>query len=338
MIEIDGTSGGGQLLRTSLSLSLITGQPFRMRNIRGKRSKPGLMRQHLTCVLAAQQISGAQAEGAEIGSRELLFTPGPIRAGDYSFAIGTGGSTTLVLQTLLPALLHATEATRLTITGGTHNPLAPPFEFIRDCYLPALHSMGVRATVSLERPGFAQSGGGILKAEIQPLKKWKALKLTERGVATGQQGEILHAHLPLNIAERELKAAMKSLGWAAEAFTIRDAPESEGPGNILMLRASFEQVVEITSAVAQMGRSAESLGHSAAKSLLRYLATEAPVGVHLADQLLLPLALAGQGCFTTFALSEHFHSNLALIPQFSQTKFQVEAGAQGCQTVSVVEK
>jgi len=324
ILQISGESGGGQLLRSSLSLSLVTGRPFRMTNIRGKRPKPGLMRQHLTCVKAAAEVCEASVDGAELGSVELVFHPGKGMGGDYSFAISSGGSTTLVLQTLLPALLHAEASSTLRIEGGTHNPMAPPFEFVEQCYLPILWSMGVDANVKLERPGFMQAGGGVITAEIRPIKKWKKLKLIERGDVMETFGRVLHAHLHRDIAEREIATASHLLGWAADHMELRYVNESTGPGNAILLGAKFANVCEISSGIAQMGKSSEAVATGAAKGLRSYLASSAPVGVHLADQLLLPMALAGGGVFHTLAISDHTRTNMALIEQFLPVKFAVE--------------
>lgn len=335
ILSISGESGGGQLLRSSLSLALVTGRAFRMTNIRGKRPKPGLMRQHLTCVKAAAEVCGAEVEGAEMGSTELVFQPGKVTAGDYSFAIGSGGSTTLVLQTLLPALLHADAASRLCIEGGTHNPMAPPFEFIEQCFLPVIQSMGVDATVTLERPGFMQAGGGVLKAEIWPIKKWKKLKLTERGELVETFGRVLHSHLPGEIAEREITTASKLLEWPANLIALRYAHDSIGPGNAILLGARFAKVCEITTGIAQMGKSAEAVATGAAKSLRGYLASSAPVGAHLADQLLLPMALAGGGLLHTISITDHSRTNMALIEQFLPVKFSVKELDGGVKAVTV---
>ncbi len=333
ILQISGDSGGGQLLRSSLSLSLITGQPFRMTNIRGKRPKPGLMRQHLTCVKAAAQVCDASVDGAELGSVELVFHPGKVMSGDYTFAIGSGGSTTLVLQTLLPALLHAEGSSTLRIEGGTHNPMAPPFEFIEQCYLPVIHSMGVNATATLERHGFMQAGGGVITAEIHPIKKWKKLKLIERGEAVETFGRVLHAHLHREIAEREIATASHLLGWEAGQIDLRYANDSTGPGNTILLGARFSNVCEISSGIAQQGRSAEAVATGAAKGLRSYLASSAPVGAHLADQLLLPMALAGGGVFHTLSLTDHTRTNIALIEQFLPVKFTVEELEPGVKQV-----
>lgn len=160
MIELSGAAGGGQILRSALSLAMVTGRGFRLTSIRGKRPKPGLMRQHLTCVTAAAEVSGGAVDGAELGSREIVFQPGTVRAGRYEYAIGTAGSTTLLAQTLLPALWGADGASELVLSGGTHNPMAPPMDFIRRVYLPALAKCGVTVDGALEKYGFAPAGGG----------------------------------------------------------------------------------------------------------------------------------------------------------------------------------
>ncbi len=324
ILQISGESGGGQLLRSSLSLSLVTGRPFRMTNIRGKRPKPGLMRQHLTCVKAAAEVCDASVDGAELGSVELVFCPGKIVGGDYSFAIGSGGSTTLVLQTLLPALLHAEVSSTVRIEGGTHNPMAPPFEFIEQCYLPVVQRMGVDASVKLERHGFMQAGGGAITAAISPIKKWEKLILTDRGDTVETFGRVLHAHLPGDIAKREIATASNLLGWADSHIELRYANDSTGPGNVLLLGARFANVCEISSGIAQQGKSSEAVATGAAKGLRAYLASSAPVGAHLADQLLLPMALAGGGVFHTLSITDHTRTNIALIEQFLPVKFIVE--------------
>lgn len=336
ILQLSGESGGGQLLRSALSLSMVTGKPFRMNRIRAKRSKPGLMRQHLVCVKAAAEICGAEVVGAELGATELEFRPGPIAGGDYAFAIGSGGSTTLVYQTLLSALLHADTASTLRIEGGTHNPLAPPFEFIERCYLPVLAKMGVKASVALERHGFMQAGGGVLIATLKPLKKWKKLKLTERGEPDRCFGRVVQAHLSREIAQREIASASRVLQWPADYFAIEECPTSLGPGNAILLGAGFKEITEISTGVAQMGKSAESVAAGAAKGLRGYLASPAPVGVHLADQLLLPMALAGGGLFHTRGISDHTKTNIDLIGQFLPVTFEISDVSPGVRAVRAV--
>jgi len=338
LLELNGESGGGQLLRSALTLSMCTGRAFRMRHIRAKRPKPGLMRQHLLCVQAAAAISNAKFTGAEIGSTAITFEPGTITAGAHHFAINTGGSTTLVLQTLLPALLQAGAPSTLRIMGGTHNPLAPPYEFIERCYLPILARMGVKATTTLERHGFMQAGGGILTATIHPLKKWKKLKLTERGELVSLSGTVLHAHLPEGIISREIKAATDILGWPDDSISVRQqATDSIGPGNAILLEAVFANITVISTGVAVIGKSSESVAAGAAKGLRGYLASPAPFGVHLADQLLLPIALAGGGLLHTRAITDHTRTNIALIEQFLPVRFHLTEPGPGIRSIEVVK-
>jgi RNA 3'-terminal phosphate cyclase (ATP) len=338
MIQISGKAGGGQLLRSSLTLALATGHPFLMTNIRGARPKPGLMRQHLTCVEAALAVSGSRAVGAEKGSQTLEFTPGPVRGGDYHFDIGSGGSTTLVLQTVLPALLGAAEPSTVTITGGTHNPMAPPVEFLQECYLPVLRRMGAAVEVFCDRPGFMQAGKGVLRAVIRPLKQWRQIQLLERGALVRTFGSVRHAHLPLAIAERQIAAACAVLGWASASIAVVPADDSAGPGSIILLGAEYENVTELSSSVAEMQRTAESLGKTAAGRLQHYLASTAAVGVHLADQLLLPMALSGGGAFSTLGLSKHSLSHMELIPHFLPGQFSIGEQPDGRRVVALTAR
>src|SRR5688572_30705962 len=181
MLELDGAHGGGQLLRTALSLSLCTGTGFTLQGIRAQRSKPGLMRQHLTAVNAAAQVGRARVHGAELGATTLRFEPGPVVAGDYHFATGSAGSCTLVLQTVLPALWGCAQPSRLRLEGGTHNPLAPSAEFIADSYLPRLREIGIDADIELECPGFYPAGGGVLHANVRPAAALRTCDFAERG-------------------------------------------------------------------------------------------------------------------------------------------------------------
>ena len=170
MITIDGSKGegGGQVLRSSLSLSMVTGQPFRIKNIRAGRAKPGLLRQHLTCVRASEAVCNATVEGAELGSKEIVFRPGAVQPGLHTFAVGTAGSAMLVLQTVLPPLMLATETSTVTVEGGTHNDHAPPFDFLEHAFVPLLRRMGARVDLILDGYGFYPAGGGRVVATISP--------------------------------------------------------------------------------------------------------------------------------------------------------------------------
>lgn len=209
MITIDGSfgEGGGQILRSSLALSLVTGKPFRIDNIRSKRSRPGLMRQHLTAVCAAMDVGEAEANGAEIGSTQIEFAPKSVRPGDFRFAVGTAGSATLVLQTVLPALLTADKPSKLVLEGGTHNPYAPPFDFLAKVFLPVIEKMGPSVSAKLELPGFYPAGGGRFSIEIRPAGKLKGIEMVERGEIVRLDARALVAQLPPKIGERELQSS-----------------------------------------------------------------------------------------------------------------------------------
>ncbi len=209
MLRIDGSfgEGGGQILRTSLSLSMVTGRPFRIENIRARRERGGLLRQHLTAVRAAVEICDGQVEGASLGSTALTFKPGRVKSGDYHFAIGTAGSGTLVLQTVLPALMTADGRSRIVIEGGTHNQSAPPFHFLERAFLPLVRRMGPKVTVQLERYGFYPAGGGRFLAEIQPSGVLQPFDLAERGEIVSRGVTAIVANLPRHIALREAAKA-----------------------------------------------------------------------------------------------------------------------------------
>lgn len=318
MIVIDGShgEGGGQVLRTALALSLATGQPFRIENIRAKRSRPGLMRQHLTAVKAACAIGNAECEELEIGTSALTFRPGAVTPGDYRFAVGTAGSTSLVLQTILLPLALAGGPSSLVLEGGTHNIHAPPFDFIERTYLPLIERMGPRVTARLDRYGFAPAGGGRIEVEIEPARALQPLYLIERGERQEVGGKALVAALPGEIAARELEAAEKVLGWSLGGESIRKLPDRAGPGNILLLEAQFEHVTEVVSGFGKLGVSAQTVGEQAAKRMAGYIASNAFAGPYLADQLLLPMALAGGGSFTTVKPSLHARTAAGVIEMF----------------------
>jgi len=319
MITIDGSEGegGGQVVRNACALSLVTGQPFRITNVRGKREKPGLMRQHLTAIEAACRIGAGTCEGLTVGSREIAFAPGRVTPGDYHFAVGTAGSTGLVLQTVLMPLLLADAPSRLVLEGGTHNIFAPPFDFIARAFLPVLNRLGCRVEARLVRHGFYPRGGGRIEVDITPAPL-RPIACTERGALVTRSASAVFTALPFDVAQRELKAARKVLGdWPEEAFVVRQLPEEQGPGTILLLEATFEHVTEIVSGFGKLGVSAESLASTAANRMAGYLASEAFAGPYLADQLLLPMALAGGGVFTTVKPSQHSLTAADIIERFT---------------------
>jgi RNA 3'-terminal phosphate cyclase (ATP) len=336
MITIDGSEGegGGQVVRSALALSLATGQPFRIDNIRARRPKPGLMRQHLTAVEAACRISGATCNGAEVGSCRLTFTPGKVVAGSYSFAIGTAGSTGLVLQTILPALMSAAAPSTLVIEGGTHNPHAPPFDFIARTYLPLIGRFGPQVTAKLERHGFYPAGGGRIIVEIEPAPLVRC-DFLRRGALQGCEARVLITSLPEDIARREIDSAQAVLNWSDDAFRIEPLPEDRGPGNCLLLETRFDALTEIAAGFGQLGVAAQAIGHKTATRLAGYLATEAFAGPYLADQLLLPMALADGGSFTTVKPSQHTLTNAGVIERFLGSEIRFEKTQDGIWCVGV---
>ncbi|MFO1432746.1 MAG: RNA 3'-terminal phosphate cyclase [Candidatus Competibacteraceae bacterium] len=316
LLTIDGAygEGGGQMVRTALSLALCTGRPIRVSPIRPRRAKPGLRQQHLTAVQAAVQVSSGYAKGAAVGSLELEFYPGPVRPGEYTVSIGTAGSTSLVFQTLLPALLTAAAPSRLILEGGTHNPQAPTFDFLQQTFLPLINRMGPRVEARLETYGFYPAGGGRWLADIQPCQRLHPLTLGERGRLLECQAQALLARLPHHIAQRELQTVAALLAW--EPASLRTVAVSAfGPGNCLNLILRSEGVTEIVTGFGRRGVRAEQVAIEAAEPVRRYLAAGVPVGEHLADQLLLPLALAGGGEFLTLRPSRHTLTNQMVIQQ-----------------------
>jgi len=318
MITIDGTEGegGGQILRTSLALSLFTRQPFRMEHIRAKRQKPGLLRQHLTAVEAAKTVGCADVTGATLNSQTLEFHPGPVTPGNYRFAVGTAGSATLVFQTVLPALLTASGHSTLTLEGGTHNPLAPPFDFLARSFTPLIHRMGPAVELDLRAPGFYPAGGGRFHARIEPAKRLTPITLIERGTIRSRRATGWLSKLPSEIAERELAIVRDELRWQADECTVQTIAYPKGPGNALVLEIETEHVCAIFTGFGERGRAAEEVAREAVEAAKIWLAADVPVDEHLADQLLLPMALAGSSSFRTTKPSLHMTTNVAIIQRF----------------------
>jgi len=331
VITIDGSKGegGGQILRSSLALSMVTGRPFRIENIRAGRAKPGLLRQHLTSVKAAAEVCDAQVEGDELRSTALTFQPGEVRSGEYEFSIGTAGSTTLVLQTVLLPLVSAGAPSRITLEGGTHNPFAPPFDFLATAYLPLLNRMGPKVTAALERPGFYPAGGGRIVVDIDPSRCLTGFDLLERGALKDRRACVQLANLPGHIAERELKVLRKKLSWPERQLEFRAVSNSIGPGNIVTIELEYEHVTEVFTGFGEVKRPAEAVATQAVQLCQRYLKQTAPVGEYLTDQLMLPLAIAGSGSFASTGLSRHAETHLALIREFLSVPVRSEQQKTG---------
>lgn len=342
MLEIDGSTGegGGQVLRSALTLSLVTGTPFRITKIRAGRGRPGLLRQHLTCVKAACEISGAEADGADLGSTTLVFRPTRrASAGSYAFAVGSAGSASLVLATImLPLLLAEGEkASVVRLEGGTHNPLAPPFEFLSEVLVPRLHELGFRIDATLERAGFFPAGGGAFTVSLGggATREPQAVSWLERGEVT-LSGTVVVANLSDRIGGREKSALAEALGIEPAQVAIKYV-RSPGPGNAVMARAKAgDAVMELVTAFGERGTSAEAVAEDAAAQMKRYLASSAPIGEHLADQLLLPLALGAGGSFLTHEKSMHLTTNAWVLSRFLGDVVTFTDGRDGTTRVDVV--
>jgi len=320
-ITLDGSQGegGGQILRSALALSLITGRAFRIHRIRAGRSKPGLMRQHLACVEAAVRIGSATAEGAALGSQELTFTPGPLVTGTHEFRIANSGSTMLLLQSILPALLLARQPSDLVLEGGTHNPFAPPFPFIEQAFLPLLCRIGFDVTATLDRPGFHPNGGGRCRVSIRPAGNLDQLRLGDvrtPGAPLAAWARICLAGLPRQVAQREAETLRRRLALDPEQCMVHGHAEALGPGNTVHVFTAGDGFANVFTGFGSPRVRAEQVAGDALASAEAFIASGASVDEHLADQLLLPLAIARGGSFTTTAPSNHTRTQSLILQEF----------------------
>lgn len=320
-LVIDGSAGegGGQMLRSSLALSMATGTPFVLEKIRAGRKKPGLMRQHLTSVKAAALLCGAKVEGAELGSTRLVFHPGPVVAGEHTLDIGSAGATSLVLQTIALPLALAAHPSRIVIKGGTHAKWAPPYPFLEHAWLPLVRRMGAGIAIELRSPGFFPAGGGEVVLTVTPSREpLKPLHLGETGVLSPLELKAIVSQLPEGVARRELSAAAELL-TSTPVTLASETVRSPGPGNAMWLVARDEAtgVANVFSGIGDVGVRAEDIGQDVAKALLAWRKTGTSVEEHLADQVMLPIALAGAGSYTTSELTLHSRTNIEVIRAFT---------------------
>jgi RNA 3'-terminal phosphate cyclase (ATP) len=366
-VEIDGSrgEGGGQILRTSLALSMITGRPLRMHQIRAGRAKPGLRRQHLACVHAAARLCGARVTGDRVGSQALGFEPGPIagapgapgaagapdRGGtpdaggaplELEIDIGTAGSTSLVVQTILVPAIAAGIALTARVIGGTHNPMAPPFDFLDRVFVPHLRAMGADVALTLDRYGFAVGGGGPraprapdghdghdahdghddptrhrgqLTVTVGAVGALGPIELLEAGPVTARRATAILARLPTHVGDRELGVVRERLGFAPQDCRVLEVAGG-GPANVLLIEVERAGGRELVTRFGEKGLRAELVASRACDELDAFLRAGVPVGEHLADQLLLPLAVAGGGRFRCAPLSSHAITNIETIRRF----------------------
>lgn len=329
-IQIDGSfgEGGGQILRTALALSCLTGKPFEIHRIRANRQKPGLRPQHLQCVMAARQIAGAQVTGAEVGSSHVTFEPGPTRPAEYRFDIGTAGSTSLVLQTVFLPLAFAGGPSTVAITGGTHVPFSPCFHYLQRQWLPHLQKAGFSLALHMKRAGYYPEGGGHILAEIGPVTEALPLRLEGRGMLTRVEALSAASNLPRHIADRQAARANNRMVKQKLPFhtDVADLP-AHGKGTMLFLLAQFQEAQAGYFALGAIGKRAEKVADEACEELAAFLKTEAAVDRFLGDQLLLPLAVApGESRLAVERVTQHLLTNAEVIRMFLPTEIHVEGG------------
>lgn len=335
---VDGShgEGGGQILRTTLTLAALLGRPVRIENIRAGRRNPGLQAQHLTAVQAAADVCQAELQGAQLGSTTLRFRPTrPPTAGQYAYDVaaarkgGSAGSTSLVLQTVLLPLAFAAGGSQVTIDGGTHVAWSPPYHYLADVFLPTAARMGIEATLSLERWGWYPHGRGRIRAEIHGLGEGVSLQgidLNERGELVRLTGFSAVSNLPAHIRDRQAEEAASLLRQAGFDPQIqRLSPKASGPGTAVYLLAEYEHGTAAFISYGRRGKPAEQVAQEAVEMFLAHHATDAPVDPHLADQLILPMAVAETpSSFTTSEITAHLLTNIWVVEQFVDTRIHIQ--------------
>jgi RNA 3'-terminal phosphate cyclase (ATP) len=336
LVVVDGShgEGGGQVLRTALSLSAVLGEPVTIERIRAGRSKPGLQRQHLACVRAVAELTAGQVEGAEIGSQCVMLCPGRAAGGEYVFDVGAGaGSAMLVLQTVLPALTLAQTPSRVTLRGGTHNPWAPPFDYIQRVFLPAADRFGVRARIRLNRAGWYPKGGGEVVADVEPCSGLRGADWSERGALHRIEFLSVRSGLPSHVTARQCSTArerLADLGVAIE--TCETELPSIGPGTMSLAVVRSENAIAGFSALGERGKPSERVALEACEAVLGYVRSGTALDAHLADQVVLYAALAaGETTVTTERVTLHLLTNLWVLERFLGPRFEVsgEEGSPG---------
>ena len=331
-LHIDGNygEGGGQILRTTLSLSCLLKKPMEITNIRKGRKIPGLQPQHLTSVNACKSISEAEVEGNKLKSLTLRFNPQSIKGGDFTFNVAeekrSAGSTSLILQALFLPLSLSEQSSHITVLGGTHVAWSPPFDYLKEIFLPMMRKIGCQMELRIMKWGWYPKGGGEVGCIIHPTGKLVSLNLTERGKLLNLTGVSVVSNLPFSIAERQKNQALKILREKdfSPEIKIVQAP-SIGQGTFFFLKAEFENSQAGFGALGEIGKRAEKVAEEACLEFLEFMQTHAAIDPHLADQLIPYLALAdGPSSFTVSRISEHLLTNIWVVKQFLPTKIMVE--------------
>jgi len=332
MIEIDGAAGegGGQILRTALALSALTGKPFEMFRIRANRPRPGLRPQHLESVKAAARVCSGRVEGAAEESDRLRFIPGSLRPGRHRFEIRTAGSACLLLQTIYLPLAFARGESRVEIRGGTHVPWSPCFDYLRLQWAPWLARAGVSVSLRMKRAGFYPLGGGEMQAEIEPVGAIRPIRCVNRGRLVALKVFSIVANLPDHVADRQAERVCHRLERRGyKVATEFGRVESPGRGSFVAVTATFEDGAACYTALGARGKPAEKVGDEAGRAMEAFLESEAVMDEYLADQILLPLSLApGESEYTTPAVTGHLTTNADVIRRFLGAEIEIE-GEQG---------
>lgn len=341
MIEIDGAhgEGGGQILRTSLSLAMMRGEPLQMTNIRAGRRKPGMMRQHLAAVKAATQMSKAKTQGMELGSRSLFFEPTEsFDGGDLMVELSSAGSTSLIFQTLLPSMLKAGRYTNLILKGGTHNPMAPCFDFLKDSFIPCLDKMGYNIELKLIRRGFYPAGGGEFHVEVKPSRKYFPFIQLQRKMLMLESATCILSKLWPGILEKELQLLDHEFQGRIPIYGVED-DSSPGPGNVVLIKQMYGDLYSVFTSFGDRNISSEKVIEEVVQEMKSFQRSSATIEPRLADQLLLPMLIAEGGEFTTSKITNHLITQAELLNQICGYKVEITQNenvrikvlGQGCQ-------
>lgn len=329
MVILDGSAaeGGGQIPRTALALSMVTGLPFRVKNIRASRAKPGLLKQHVAVIESAMRLCSAGVDGVSLGSSQFTFFPGDVIAGQYDFTFSAAIPISLILQTMLPVLSLAKGVSEVTIEGGIGNRNAPPIEFLTKTYLPQIVKMSPTVTLQAASVGLLPIGTGRFKTTIAPGVRFRPITLVDRGVPIQRKAMTSVTNLTGHQATQEVKELERTLGLANLSM-------KNGSGNVL-LEMSYEGITEVFTGFAKQGLSSEEVTADAARQAKRYMTSKAAICEFLADQLLIPMALAGSGRFTTTKISAHAKANMETIRAFLPVDFGIDQLPDGSWLVEV---
>ncbi|MGD9962281.1 MAG: RNA 3'-terminal phosphate cyclase [Thermoplasmata archaeon] len=327
MIEIDGAhgEGGGQVLRTAVSLSAVLQEPVRVTDIRAKRPNPGLAAQHVAAIGAVAELCDAEVEGVHVGSREMTFLPGTLAGGDFELDIGTAGSTSLVLQAcLLPATFSKAPVT-LALRGGTDTKWSPPIDFMRLVHIPIIRRIGASCDIDVVRRGFYPEGGGEVVARVDPCPVVRGVDLAQRGELVRISGVTYAQNLPEHVVSRMKHAALKTLVDHGRVKVDSDLRSGSSTGAGIVLAAEYEGAILGASALGQRGVRAETLGENCAADLAETMRSGATVDEHMLDQIVPYMALAeGESTVLAEELTGHAETNIWVVDRFLGQRFATE--------------